>query len=595
MCETAENTFHDKLHGYLSTVLHSAIAQAFTGAQADSFPLEEIYKVITLPPKEGMGHYAFPCFILAKHLKMNPAQCASSIAEKIVCDQVLAQASASGPYINMTVTPTALGSMVVSPISGGIFFSRQLLPESQKIMLEYSQPNTHKVLHVGHMRNLCLGNALVNILRYAGHDVVSVTYPGDVGTHVAKCLWYIKQHGSESPPAEGKGEWLGSIYVKAVNKLDEEKDTEKGERNNSQLSQILKEIHDQSGEYYDLWRETRQWSIELMRESYNWAGVDFDHWFWESEVDATSLEYARELQAEGKLVEDDGAVGMDLSDDGLGFCILIKRDGTGLYATKDIALAKKKFSQYKIDKSIYIVDNRQSHHFKQVFKVLQRLGFKNAEQCLHLPYEMVELPSGAMSSRKGNVIPLALLIKNMEEKIFSDYLKKYLDSGEWVEREVASTTSMIANGAIKYGMIKMDTNRKIVFDMNEWIKLDGDTGPYLQYVCVRIRSLLVKLDFDSRREVVWEELSGAEEVSLMVKLSLFNRVVLRCAEQYKTAPLCSYLYELGKLFNSFYTACPISGAKSEKLRDARLSLAHATGKVMGHGLKLLGIPTPSRM
>lgn len=566
----------NKIHKYLAEKIHTL---------STNVEIETIYRAIGPPPEQALGHYAFPCFILAKEAKTQPDSIAASLAEKIKTDSVISNVNSQGPYLNFFITSQALGEMVVAQIIGEIFFSQTNVHKKRKIMIEYSQPNTHKILHVGHMRNLCLGSALVNIQKYIGHNVVSVTYPGDVGTHVAKCLWYLKYKNKTPVPKENKGGWLGEIYTRATQEItDGDKD---------ELTKILQEIHDQKGEFYQLWKETRQWSIALMNECYRWAETKFDLWFWESEVDAPSLTYAKKLFKQGKLIEDNGAIGIDLSEEKLGFCILIKRDGTGLYATKDIELAKIKFQNHKVEESIYIVDNRQSYHFKQVFKILEKLEFEHADKCRHLPYEMVELPDGPMQSRKGNIVPLTSLISNMEDKIRSDYLNKYKDN--WSDKEIASTTHAIAAGAIKYGMLKIENNRKIVFDMNEWIKLDGDTGPYLQYVYARIQSLLNKLGFDHKGKVPWQLLTKEEESALMVQLSSFNDVVLRCATQYKTSPLCSYLYSLGKIFNVFYVQCPIAKAGSKELKEARLHLAYACGKVIEQGLKILGINTPKRM
>jgi arginyl-tRNA synthetase len=445
------------------------------------------------------------------------------------------------------------------------------------------------------MRNLCLGNSLVNIFKYCGFDVIGATYPGDVGTHVAKCLWYIKHHNKERIPRLDRGEWLGEIYTLATNKLDSELGTEKESENRIQLTEILKQIECKMGEYFDLWKETRQWSIELMETSYKWANVNFDRWFFESEVDSFSLRLAKEYFEMGFFNESQGAIGMDLSNDKLGFCILIKSDGTGNYACKDIALAKKKFDEFKIEKSIYVVDERQSLHFKQVFKILENVGFKQAKDCFHLKYEMVELPDGAMSSRKGNIVPFMTLVHSMEKTIKEQYLNKYLEDGSWDRSQIDETATMIANGAIKYGMLRMDNQRKIVFDMKEWLRLDGETGPYLQYVNARINSLCEKLNFDPQHKVAWDNLYSIQERALVNKLLLFNNVVEKSLLDYKPSYVCSYLFDLGKLFNSFYMECPIGKAPTEDLKRSRLRLAFATGLVMKQGLNLLGIPSPLRM
>ncbi len=580
---------HQPLFKELSQLIHQALSAAFEG---HGLEVNDIYQMLGEPPNLDMGHLAFPCFTLAKTARKAPPQIAAAIAEKLGPSDIVAKAQVQGPYLNFTLNMKAVGEKVLALILSGKFFEIKLTDNQQKMMIEYSQPNTHKILHVGHMRNLCLGNALIRMLRYTGHDVLAVTYPGDVGTHVAKCLWYLKYHNQEAIPSENKGAWLGELYTKAHLKLEHELGSPSEASNRAELTAILKELHDGKGEFYELWKETREWSINLMKEAYDWADVKFDRWFWESEVDAPSLKYASELYEQGKLVKDQGAIGMDLSDDNLGFCLLIKSDGTGLYSTKDVELARKKFEEYGVDHSIYIVDNRQAHHFKQVFKVLEKLGFENAKNCYHLQYDVVELPDGAMSSRKGNIVPLMTLIESMEKEIKQKYLSKY--EGDWSAEEINQTAKDIAAGAIKYGMIRVDNNRKIIFDLAEWLALDGETGPYLQYVCARINSLCHRLG-PVKTDVDWSLLSAKEEIELALKVQRFNDVTLNAAENFKTAALTSYLFELGKLFNSFYANCEIKGAATAELKDTRLALAQAAGKVMKTGLEIIGIHAPDRM
>jgi arginyl-tRNA synthetase len=556
--------------------------------------VEELYSHIGEAPQIEMGHFAFACFPLAKILKMGPPQISQKLALKISEKRYdwLDDVKSQGPYLNFDLHPGSLALELLPEILGHHFFQKPLTLTSPKTMIEYSQPNTHKVLHVGHMRNLCLGNALVRLGRYADQEIIAVTYPGDVGTHVAKTLWYMKYHcKEEAPNDETKGAWLGEIYTLASHKLEDEKGTSKEQDNRKQLTEILKQLEKAEGDFYELWKETRQWSLDLMNKAYKWADVSFERWFFESEVDTPSLELMKQYYKEGLLVEDQGAIGMDLSEDKLGFCLLIKSDGTGLYATKDVALAKKKFEDFGIEKNIYIVDNRQTRHFQQVFKVLEKIGFEQASQCYHLQYDVVELPDGAMSSRKGNIVPLMDLIDEMQATIKLRFLDKY--EGKWSKEEIQQTSKEIANGAIKYGMIRVDNNRKIIFDKDEWLKLDGETGPYLQYVCARIQSMVEKQSTDCPPD--FEKLVSKPEVKLLLKLSFFNHYVLNSYKNMKTATLCTYLYELGKLFNHFYTQCPIGKCEDEGLKSSRLELTKATGEVMKKGIELLGIPTPKRM
>lgn len=582
---------HNQLYCELSTLIHTAIQEAYPGQTLEK---SVIYKSLGPTPKVEMGQIAFPCFSLSKSFKQSPNLIAQSLHEKVEKSSAIIKSLVVGPYLNFFISHEYLGQNIITRILSEEFFNDSIFITPPSSMIEYSQPNTHKELHVGHMRNLCLGNSIVEILKYTKHKVYSVTYPGDVGTHVAKCLWYLNYHNKKEAPITRKGAWLGEMYSKANNLLEDQKGTDKEEFNRTELTEILKQLESQKGEYFHRWKETREWSISLMEELYSWANISFDRWYWESELDSSSLNMAKKYYEKGIFTKSENAIGMDLSEDKLGFCMAIKSDGTGLYATKDIELAQRKFEEYDIKNNLYLVDKRQSHHFKQVFKVLEKINFKNAKNCHHLEYDFVELPDGAMSSRKGNIIPIMTLIEQMESTIKSEYLDKY--TNEWSVKQIEDTAKIIANGAIKYGMLRMDNSRKIVFEMSDWLKLDGETGPYLQYVYARINSLEKKLDIEiGLEEQNWKLLNDPSELNVMIKLSLFNSVTALSATQYRPSVICSYLYELGKLFNNFYAKCPIKNSGDAELSSARLALALAVGKTMKSGLKLLGIQAPEQM
>lgn len=556
---------------------------------------QEVFDLLVEPPNPELGDLAFPVFALAKALKKAPPMIAKEVAEKILGGEtslLFQEVKAVGPYVNFVIKPEAYGNLILVPIRSGAYFKTRLLDQAPKSMVEFCQPNTHKELHVGHMRNACLGDSLVRLMRYSGYEIISSTFPGDVGTHVAKCLWYLKYHNTEPEPATQKGEWLGQMYSKGNLKLEDEVGTPNEAKNREQLTEILKQLEAKAGPYYDLWLKTRAWSIELMQEVYAWAGIKFDQWYWESEMDSPSVEYVRKLYAEGKLVLSEGAIGYDLNADNLGFCLLLKSDGTGLYATKDIELARRKFQDFHIEKSIYVVDMRQALHFQQVFKVLEKLGFAEAKNCFHLQYNYVELPDGAMSSRKGNIVPLMKLVNNMREMIKTQYLARF--AGEWSQEDVELVANQVAQGAIKYGMVKIDPNKKIVFDMSEWLKLDGDSGPFVQYSAARIQSILRKVG-RAEGTIQWGLLQAPAERKLLQQLLHFHHIVILATENYKPSMLTTYLFELAKRFNGFYHDCSIAQAETNELKNARLALSEGVLAVIRQGLELLGIPTPEKM
>lgn len=581
-------------HEAIKALLANKIAQLMHSNFKATVDEQQIYQFFGPTPKLEDGHIALGCFPFAKELKKSPADLAKSLSEHIEQNPIagIALAKNAGPYLNITIDSSLYFAEVISPINNGKFFERKLIADPEKTMVEYSQPNTHKELHVGHMRNLCLGDALIRLHRYCQFDIIASTFPGDVGTHVAKCLWYFKHFCQPSDiPNDRKGAWLGELYTKAHNLLEDQKGSEKEDQNRTELTQILKQLEQKSGEYYELWKETRQWSIDMMKDVYKWADVEFDIWYFESDVDSESVKLIKKYYDKGLFKEDQGAIGIDLSDDKLGFCLLIKSDGNGLYATKDIELARRKFEDYKIEKSIYVVDKRQAHHFRQVFKTLEKMGYENAKKCYHLQYDFVELPDGAMSSRKGNIVALQSLIDQMQETIKSEHLAKYKD--EWNESEIEQTAHQVAMGAIKYGMNKMDPSKKIVFDMKEWLRLDGDSGPYIQYVHARINSMLAKVEVDTTADA--SKLTHPTETALMVKLTGFNDTVQIACLNYKPSTLCTYLFELSKAFNHFYTECSINKEEDKELKAARAQLALAVKNTIAKGLSLLGIPAPNKM
>jgi len=582
-------SFYDS---YGSPLVENIIAQ-INRLFDKSYEPSNYYLDLGVAPNLEMGHFAFPCFKFSKDLQKSPKDIAQQVAENWKEHPSFKKIQAAGPYINIFVNMDDFGQSCLKKIVSEKTLAQAEDAKSAPYLVEYSQPNTHKELHVGHMRNLCYGQSLILMYKHFGNPVISCTFPGDVGTHVAKCLWYLKTKNEQPIPDSKRGQWLGEMYTKGNLLLEEEKGTEKEDQNRSELTKILKEIEQGQGEYFDLWQKTRSWSISLMKEVYAWAGATFDRWFWESEVDSPSVQLVQDFHKQGKLVEDQGALGLHLDDEKLGFCMLLKSDGNGLYSTKDLELARLKFQEYQPEKNIVVVDMRQELHFRQVFSCFERLGLGEKERCVHLKYNFVELPDGAMSSRKGNIIPIMELIENMKKVVTSEYLERY--RGDWSDEEIDSTADQVAQGAIKYGMNRMDPNKKIVFDMKEWLRLDGESGPYIQYTVARLNSILNKLGDTNLDSAPWSALQTKQEMELALHLSRFQTNIYRALQGNKTSGVCGYLYDLAKLTNTFYQACPIGKADSENQKSARLALVQVTKQALIRGLELLAIPAPARM
>jgi arginyl-tRNA synthetase len=450
---------------------------------------------------------------------------------------------------------------------------------------------------VGHGRNVCLGDSLSRIYKYNGYNVIPVNYIGDEGTHIAKCLWGVKKYQGPAltDDIKNKAEWLGMRYVEANNLLKSVEDNlELKKTYQDEISKIHHQIESKTGSEYQLWEKTRQYCLDDFNSIYEWLDVHFDHFFYESEVSEDSQKIVDEYIKSGLFYEDQGAIGFDMSDVKLGFFIARKKDGTTLYATKDLALAKVKFNDFKIDRSIYVVGSEQNFHFKQVFHALKKMGFKQAEHCYHLSYGMVVRPEGKMSSRAGNSFTFLQLINLVIEEI-NIYLEKY--KTEWDANQLQTTAHQLAVGAIKYGMLYADPNKEIVFDPKEWVSFEGNSGPYLMYSYARSQSIIKKAHDEKieSKNPDFSLLNHESERELMRFMYDFNHTVIYAAENYKPSTLATHLFFMCKAYNRFYVEVSVLKAETLELKTARLSLIESFSKTLKVGLHLLGITPPDKM
>ncbi|MDY0029162.1 MAG: arginine--tRNA ligase [Pseudobdellovibrionaceae bacterium] len=555
---------------------------------------ERVYQSIEFCPQPELGQYAFKTFIVAKQAGMNPMEFGTKLCDALNTAPLILKVSQAGPYINLILSSESIASLLSQEgLSGDVAAIKPPVPH--RYMIEHSQPNTHKEMHIGHTRNSVLGDTLCRLLKHNGYSVFAQNYHGDEGAHVAKCIWYIRTFNQS--PAEGQdhGTWLGQMYVDSTAKI-ESATPEEAEQYKAGISAVLKGIESREGPDYAYWKETRQWSLDMFHEVYNWLDVSFDSDCCESDVSEESISVVKEYLDKGVFIRSEGAVGADLSDKKLGFCMLLKSDGNGLYATKDIALALKRFRDQNPDTCVYVVDNRQSYHFKQVFATLDTMGFQQANRCYHLAYEMVETKNGAMSSRKGNIVPILGLIDELEAQARGILEERY--SADWSVEEIAEVAKLISRSAVRYGMIKVDPESKIVFDMESWLTFEGNTGPYLQYVYARICSLQRKSsddDINLSSDISWSTLDKVSEQQLLAHLANFNEMVDVSCTKLKPNMFASYTYDLARKFNAFYAECPINSEPDASIRHARSALVRLTQIYLGTAMDLLGIPRIERM
>ncbi len=722
------------------------------------------------PRDPELGDLALPCFTLSKTLRQAPQQIAASLAEGL--NQLLGERDelsfvdifqANGPYLNISVKTSALARLVIPHTTANDFDSRKRCADfidhptsetspwvnKRRVMVEYASLNTHKPVHVGHIRNTVLGDSIARLLSWYGLEVLRSFWLGDEGTHVAKCLWLYRKKGlSKEDLGSHPGQGLGEIYAEASNLLnpatytavpisgavvakineisphpdnpkwrvvkvsidtkakDDEKESsqyvvvtgasggvagdlvpylkigsrfrgkpiktakrgqvesegmllsydELGLRDSSvtqlaapelkdmltsveglailptqvpvgsdmvelfrfsntaisndqaimetlqrwegEVSNTLQKLEQGDPETKRLWQETHDWSMDDFRAFCNWLGSSFHYEFFESQDGHEGKQIVIDGLNHGLFVESDGAIGADLSEQKMGFCILIKRDGTANYATRDIALAKRKFEQYGVDHSVYVVDTAQTLHFEQLFYCLETLGIAKQEQSTHVSYARVVTPSGEMSSRKGSVILFSDLKKQLTSQIMQQFLSKY--EGDWSIEELEETNYRIALATVRYGMLLQENSSKVVFDLKEWCNRSGNTGPYLLYAYARIASILREgASLDSVNSVdsydALELINSDAEKQLLLELGRFPEVAEKSAVTFAPSQIATYLFELTKAFSRFYHECPVLTAESDELKVARLKLCEGVQAVLKAGFNLLGIKPVERM
>lgn len=551
--------------------------------------------LVTYPTENRLAHVAFPCHSLARHLKMPP----QAIAERLTVDfrrgmepGLLRDPRSVSGYLNFTVDVADLFRRLERPNDPPRSCSAQATLTTEKVDVEFSQPNTHKALHVGHLRNMIYGDAVCNLLQATGTRVVRSTFPGDLGAHVAKCLWYILKQRAHEIPESADPAWLGRMYQESDAYVRGLAGSEDEVQVRNEIARVLRELEGREGEHYSLYLATREWSISHFRAIYDWLGIKFDKWYFESECDEASRTLALETFREGIFRKSQGAIGMDLSRFDLGFAIFLKSDGTGLYLTKDLELLNRKFSDPEVAASIVVVDSRQKLHFRQLFKTAELMGYPQAGRSLHLSYEAVTDENGAAFSSRSQTGPgLEALRDIMEQKVISSYLVSYEDS--WTAAEIHDAARKIVLGALKYGFLRYDSGKIIRFVMDDWIQMEGNTGPYLQYTYARCRSLLGKVEPGPHEE---ERTFPTEpEEDLVLHLERFRASVHEAANEYRPSVLCTYLFELCRNFNWFYKECPIRTCENSSIRNSRRALVEVVAQTLEHGLGLLGIPSLERL
>jgi arginyl-tRNA synthetase len=553
-------------------------------------------------PFSGEWGLAVPLFPVAAQVarsgkKVNVPQYAQELAEDIKAElsELLLDFShidAVKGYLNLYFSTSVYARRVVETIlDQGPEYGQQNV-DAGTVMVEYSQPNTHKAFHVGHLRNVILGGSVCRILEFAGYKVIRANYLGDIGLHVVKWMWnYLKNHRGEEPD-QNKTHWMNQIYEEADRLFQEPE-------NEAEVRVLYARWNDKDPDVVALWKKTREWSLEGFNQIYDQLGEKFDRIYFESEVEEPGVELVEQLIKKG-IAQDprpEEPVFIDLdaiagTENEYRVLVVLRSDGSSLYATKDLPLAIKKFKDYDLDRSIYVIDVRQSLYLKQVFKTLEILGYAWADKLYHLAYDLVNLPGNVtMSSREGTVVLFDDLVAEATLRAREIVEQK---NPELSEAAMDAIAEAVALGALKYSMLSRDNTKVVTFDWDAALDFNGQAAPYIQYAHVRAGSILRKAGDSLPDSADFPDELEKAEVDLIELMARLPAEILRSAADYRPLTIANIAFELAKAFNDFYNTCHVLNAPPA-VRDYRLRLVSAAKQVIATSLNLLGIQAPDVM
>ena len=565
--------------------------------------------------EEFEGHLTVVVFPFVKAARKAPDMVGNEIGQYLVehAGDVVAKFNVVKGFLNLVISDAPWISLLNQINADPKFGFQPVTDQSPLVMIEYSSPNTNKPLHLGHVRNNLLGSALARIVEANGNKVVKTNIVNDRGIHICKSmLAWLKWGNGETPESSGKkGDHLIGDYYVAFDKHYREEIKElvalgMDEEKAKQEAPLIKEAHEMlvkweqgDPEVRGLWKKMNEWVYAGFDETYKMMGVSFDKIYYESDTYLEGKEKVMEGLEKGLFYRrEDGSVWADLTAEGLDEKLLLRSDGTSVYMTQDIGTAKLRFQDFPIDKMIYVVGNEQNYHFQVLSILLDKLGFKWGKGLVHFSYGMVELPNGKMKSREGTVVDADDLMAAMIADAY-EASKERVKQTEMPEEEAREVARKVGLGALKYFILKVDARKNMLFNPEESIDFNGNTGPFIQYTYARIASILRKAK--EQGVVIPAQLStvncqlSTKETELIQKLSQFPAAVRQAGTDYSPSGICNYCYELTKAFNQFYHDFTILGETDETLKLFRLSLAKAVAKVISLGMGLLGIEMPERM
>lgn len=557
------------------------------------------------PENEEFGDYATNVAMkLAKDVKKSPIEIAETLVHELNSMETTFDFDdhhypifqkidfVSPGFINFKLSEKWLVSILEKINSEKEKFGSNSDGAGKTIIVEFSQMNTNKPQHVGHARNNFIGSSLAEILKFNGYNVIKSAYAGDIGAHSCKSMLMYQKYGENNEPDKKPDHFVGDFYILFDEKVEKNPEIE------AESQEMLRQWEAGNPEVVALWKKMNDWVYEGWKQTYEDQNVSYDIREYESDHVSIGKEIAQIAVDRGIAEKDEsGAIIAKLEKYGLPDKVLLRSDGTSLYATKDLQLAKDSYEKYKFEKRLYVVDYRQSDYFKQVFKILEILGFDWFNRLFHIAYGIVNLPEGKISSRKGIIVTADDVFEKLvsiEKEEISNSIKNVEVSSEKVKT--------IALSAFRYGMLKMDPKQNMVFDYDQVTKFEGNTGPYLLYTYARSMSVLEKAGFDIERKntdisdlVVTDLTLNDREKDVLRTLYKFSEVVVKAGDAFEPHHIAGYIFDLAHKFNTFYSECPILDSKDANIKNFRIALTHCTANVIKNGLNLLGIDVVEHM
>jgi len=567
---------------------------------------------LELCPANFNGDVTISCFALAKACRRNPMQLAERVRELLAEDEDIEAIEVVKAFVNVSIKAAAIMRDTVADANA--IMEQTKLPENERrrILIEFSAPNTNKPQHLGHVRNNAIGMATASILELAGHDVVRVNLVNDRGIHICKSMLAYQRFGNGTDPKKAgkKGDHLvGDFYVaydkelrRQIQELREAKPELKDKDDDALFLEteigaaaqtMLKAWEDGDAQVRELWSRMNKWVFDGFAETYARMGVRFDKTYLESQTYMLGKDIIRAGLEKGVFKKrEDGAVIIEFADKALGTKVVLRSDGTSVYVTQDIGTTLLKQQEFSPDQQIWVVGDEQIRHFKVLFAILQALGYSWAERLTHMPYGMVNLPTGKMKSREGTVVDADDLFDELERLAREATLER---AGENTPDNLDERAAVIGMAALKFMLLKVNPKTTIMFDPSASIKFEGDTGPYVLYAYARISSMLRKAADFQASNVNWTLLAEAQEKALALRCALYPEAVHKAARELDSSTIAAYLLDLAKDFSSFYRNCSVLNAESEELRNARLALSSRVRDILKSGLSALTINTLESM